>query len=174
MKKAVTILTLVLGLMLTSVTWSAGWEETLKGYGCIEVEPLNVQEAQEGKKKEKIDPLAPEMISNIQNMLVKKIAEAKLVTNVAIIGQSSCPGKTLLVGGTILSYDQGNTATAIFLPMGGDAKMTVEAYAKDKETGQTLAQKKLSRRDTGERGSENEGIQREISSEITKFVKKGK
>ena len=166
MKKKYVFTVVALAVLASPVLWAMSWEESLKGYSCIEVEQFHV--------KEKIDPLPSDMLQNIQTLTVTKISEEKMIPVVMRSGQSVCQGRTLVLGGTIVSYNQGNTAVAIFLPMGGDAKMAVEASLKDKLSGEVMAKKKFSRRDTGERGSKNEGLQREISNEVTKFVKRGK
>ncbi|MFH1654566.1 MAG: DUF4410 domain-containing protein [Pseudomonadota bacterium] len=177
MKKTITLTLVALSMIFASSAFAGSWSSILSEYQCLEVEKFSVDRDNfSNKEMERAASIPDARLTSLQHKIVGEIVREKLLPKVTKADKSSCKGKTLVFGGQVTDYKEGNRAARIFIGLGaGKQKFEVQSYLKDKATGKVLTKKEIIDRKIGgiSGGDEAKG-ESDFAEKVVSFVKSGK
>lgn len=173
MKKVVSAFCLGICLVCPTV-FSEDWSTTIAQYDCLEVEKFVVDRDDfSSKAMERAAAIPEEALDHLQHKSVGEVTRDDLFTKVS---KTECAGKTLIFGGKVTDFKQGNRSARIWIGMGaGKQKFEVQCYLKDKASGDVLARKEIIDRKIGgwSGGDEAKG-ESDFAEKVARFIKNGK
>ena len=176
MKRNMGVMIGIVCILISGKAWGS-WEDTLKTYSCIEIEKFQVdREDYSTKDRERAAAIPDETLSSLQHKIVGELSRQSVLPKITKANENPCTGKSLAFGGKIVDYKKGNRAARILIGFGaGKQKFEVESYLKDKQSGESLATKKIIDRKVGglAGGDEAKG-EYDFAEKVAQFVKMGK
>jgi hypothetical protein len=164
-------------LFMAQICLGSAWKDTLQSYDCLEIETFYVDRDDfSSRKMERAAAIPEEALGSLQHTIVGEITRKGIVPSVKKAQVSACNGKTLVFGGQVTDYKKGSRAARMMIGLGaGKQKFEVECFLKDKQSGETLASRRVvDRKFGGIAGGDEAKGQRDFAEKVARFVKSGK
>ncbi len=146
-------------------------------YDCVEVELFQIDRTQIQSKKDKRAAHIPrDALEVLRKSIVLEVPLSVPGMVGMYAGEESCPdaARAIILGGTMSDYKKGNKVARYLVGMGAGAqKFAVQAWIKDKATGQVLGSQEVVDRKVGGfvGGSAEKGVD-DFSEKMTRFIRK--
>lgn len=150
---------------------------TATPYTCVEVELFQIDRTQITSKKDKRAAHIPrEALEGLRQSIVLEVPLSVPGMVGMYAGEESCPDPTraIVLGGTMADYKKGSKAARYWVGMGAGAqKFAVNAWIRDKATGQVLGTDDVVDRKVGGLlgGSAEKGVD-DFSEKVCKFIRR--
>ena len=148
-----------------------------KAYDCVEVETFQVDRSHIKSKKDKRAAHIPAgALAELRQSIVLEVPLSVPGMVGMYAGDESCPNaeSAIILGGTMSDFKKGNKAARYWVGMGAGAqKFAVQAWIKDKTTGETLGTAEVvDRKIAGFVGGSDEKGVDDFSEKVTRFIRR--
>lgn len=146
-------------------------------YDCVEIAMFEVDRNNFSTREYERAAATPvEFLEQFQHATVGEIIRAENGLTAVKEGESSCPDEAsaLVFGGTVTDFKAGNQALRYFVGMGaGKQKLAVDAWLKDKSTGNVIhADEIIDRKWAGFGGGDDRKGVRDFAEKVNVFLNK--
>lgn len=147
-------------------------------YNCVEVELFQAgdQTGADSRQEKRAAEISPDVLETLRQGILSELPESLPDLKAVQVGDATCPdpSRAISFGGTVTDYKKGNKAARYLIGFGaGKQKFAVNAWLKDKATGQVIAEDEIvDRKFAGFfGGSAKKGV-KDFAEKVTGFIRK--